>query len=363
MTIDKRLLTERKKIDAIDAEIAQLIGKRVQSVKKIGEIKKSGSHAIYRPERESQIFRRMLNLNKNSGFPDKVFLLIFREIISACRSVESPLTVAYLGPDTTFTSKAAVMQFGRSSVFKPYSTIADVFSEVGSENVNFGVVPIENSTEGIVNHTLDLLMDHDLYIISEIFLSIHQNLMSRETKLENIKKVASHIQCFGQCRNWLRNYLPNAKLIEFSSTSEAAGYVKNRKGMAAIASKEAAGKYGLTIIHKHIEDNPDNHTRFAVLSKNQKPARSGNDKTSILFTVPHKPGSLHAVLDSISKYKLNMSKIVSRPSKQKSFEYSFFIDLEGHIDDTPVHNCIDLIRAKTLALKILGSYPRGMMNR
>lgn len=351
------LKQQRDIIDKCDDEILSLLHKRVKAVKQIGLLKEKEGSTIYRPDREKLILNRLLQKNQGHAISDSAVETIFTEIISACRSLEGPLHVSCLGPAGTFTQSAVMKQFGRQTEIKTCKNIADVFYDVETGKTDIGLVPIENSTEGIVNSTLDLLQESNVYICAEIYLTIHQNLMSLEKTYKNIKTVISHPQALAQCRKWLEDNLPAAELKEVASTAEAAKYAAEHNNTAAIGSGVAAETYHLKITADNIEDNADNRTRFIIFSKTIKPRPTGNDKTSIQFSLTDKPGALLSILQKIYKNKINMSKIDSRPSQRKPFEYSFFIDIEGHQEDKAVKACLQAIKKSSTFLKILGSYP------
>lgn len=353
------LQQERVKIDKIDDSILRLIHDRVKSVHRIGELKGNRSSAVYRPDREKSIFNRLLKANQKHPFPDSAMVRIFQEIISACRSLEAPIKVAYMGPKGSFSHMAAVGVFGEASIFADYKNVSDIFKEMESGKEAYGIVPIENSQEGIVNVTLDMLAFSPLKIIGEYYQSIHHCLLSREKKLSEIKTVYSHPQPFGQCRNWLKAHLPQAQLKEVSSTSEAAKLCQSRKQSAAIASSFAGDIYKLNQLAENIEDSNTNTTRFVALAAESHNEKSERDKTSLYFTLRDKPGALNDILSILGEKNINMTKIVSRPSKRKAFEYGFFVDLEGHENDEKLKQSLIAIESKTTFIKRLGSYPIG----
>ncbi|MBL8994728.1 MAG: prephenate dehydratase, partial [Spirochaetia bacterium] len=294
-------------------------------------------------------------------FPDAALTNIFREIISACRSLEAPIRIAYFGALGSFTHEAALRIFGASSNLSSCREVGDVFEEVESEKADYGVVPVENSIEGVVNRTFDMFLTSRLGIIAESYLQVHHCLLSSEKKVTGIKKILSHPQPFAQCRAWLKRHVPDAKLVETSSTSEAAKMARGKKGVAAIASWKASETYGVPVLFENIEDNPDNVTRFAVIARECKTQRTGDDRSSVFFSIPDRPGTLETILQFIAKNGINMSKIVSRPSQRKAFEYSFFIELEGHRDDPKLAGCLAEIEKKSTFFRLVGSYPRSKM--
>jgi chorismate mutase/prephenate dehydratase len=284
--------------------------------------------------------------------------VIYREILSASLSLEEPLRVACLGPLATYTHLAALRHFGSSASFLPVESIKDVFDAVDSGKAEFGIVPIENSNEGVVSYTLDLFMDYDLKVSAEVMLEISHNLLSKSGDKTKIKKVYSNPQATAQCRRWLESNLPGIPLFESASTAKAAEIASQDHEAAAIASELAAKVYDLHFVEKNIGDSKHNFTRFLVISKGY-PQKTGRDKTSIMFSIKDKPGALHDILSPFKKAKINLTKIESRPSKRKAWEYIFFVDMEGHIDDRRVRKAIDNIKDSCLYVKILGSYPHG----
>jgi chorismate mutase/prephenate dehydratase len=310
---------------------------------------------FHSPERERAIIDRLTAINKGH-FPNDALKVIFREIISASLSLEEPLKVAYLGPEGTFTNMAALRRFGSSASYVSVDSIKDVFDAAESGKVSYGVVPIENSNEGVVSYTLDMFMDYDLKIAAEVMLVVSHNLLSKSGDRTKVRKIYSHPQATAQCRSWLETNMPAAAILESTSTAKAAELTAKDEYAAAIASEIAARLYDLRFIERHIEDKRNNYTRFLVIAKDYPP-KTGMDKTSILFSVRDEPGSLYDVLFPFKKAKINLTKIESRPSKRRAWEYIFFVDMEGHIEDKKVKNAIEMIKDKSLYLKHLGSYP------
>jgi len=352
MSLDKL----RKKIDILDRKLITLLNLRASVTQNIGKIKINSGKKIYSPERESQILSRIFSLNKG---PLKNFALesIYREVMSASLALEKPLKIAYLGPQATFTNLAAIKKFGSQVGYLPCNSISDVFLEVEKDNADYGVVPIENSSEGAVSHTLDVFVDSDLKICSQVILEITHNLLANCAK-NKIHMVYSNPYVFGQCRIWLQKNLPNARLIEVSSTTQAAELAGKEKNSAAIASLLASKVYGLKVLADGIQDFSHNVTRFLVIGKNVA-ARTGKDKTSLFFLIKDRIGALHDMLLPFRKYGVNLTKIESRPSKRKAWEYYFFIDILGHQDDPSVKKALKELDHKCSYLKILGSYPVG----
>jgi chorismate mutase / prephenate dehydratase len=347
----------RKEIDEIDNEILRLLNKRSVTVIDIAHIKRNEKTKFYSPEREREILERLTNLNKGP-FPNDTLKVIYREILSASLSLEEPLEVAYFGPLATYTHLAALRHFGSSASFLPVESIKDVFDAVDSGKAEFGVVPIENSNEGVVSSTLDLFMDYDLKVSAEVMLEISHNLLSKSGDKTIIKKVYSNPQASAQCRRWLESNLPRIPILESTSTARAAEIASGDDEVAAIASELAAKIYDLHFVEKNIGDSKYNFTRFLVISK-EYPQKTGKDKTSIMFSIKDKPGALYDILSPFKKAKINLTKIESRPSKRKAWEYIFFVDMEGHVDDKRVRKAIDGIKDTCLYVKILGSYPHG----
>jgi chorismate mutase/prephenate dehydratase len=354
----KALAELRKKIDAIDERLLRLLDQRAKIVRRIGRLKAGQQAQFHVPQREREILERLERLNKELGaaFPQEAVQVVFREIISASRALEAPLQVAYLGPPATFTHMACMQHFGRSTGYVPVGSIKEVFNEVERGRAQYGVVPIENSTEGVVNHTIDMFIDSPLKIAGEVLQEVSHQLLSLGGKMAAIKRVYSHPHAIAQCRGWIESNLPGVPVREVYSTARAAELCKEDPGAAAIASELAARLYGLAVIKTRIEDNPNNFTRFLVIGQ-QSPPRSGQDKTSIMFSIKDRVGALYDMLRIFAEHGINLSKIESRPTKKKAWEYVFFVDLEGHTDDRPVAQAIEALRGQCLFLKILGSYP------
>lgn len=353
----KELERLRREIDEIDDKIVDLLNKRAEVVIDIAHIKRNEKAKFYSPEREREIIERLTSLTKGP-FPIDTLKVIYREILSASLSLEEPLRVACLGPLATFTHMAALRHFGSSASFMPVESIRTVFDAVDTGKAEFGVVPIENSNEGVISSTLDLFMDYELKVSAEIMLEVSHNLLSKSGDKEKIKKVYSHPQATAQCRRWLESNLSKILILESTSTAKAAELASQDDEAAAIASELAANIYDLRFVERNIEDSRHNFTRFLVISK-EYPSKTGRDKTSIMFSIKDRPGALHDVLTPFKKAKINLTKIESRPSKRKAWEYIFFADMEGHIDDRKVRKAIEEIRESCLYVKILGSYPHG----
>jgi len=347
----------RREIDEIDNEVLTLLNKRAEKVIKIAHIKRNEKAKFYSPEREREILKRIISLNKGP-FPDDTLKTIYREILSASLSLEEPLRVACLGPLATFTHLAALRHFGSSASFVPMESIRGVFDAVDTGKAEFGVVPIENSNEGVISSTLDLFMDYELKVSAEVMLEISHNLLSKSGDMVKIKKVYSHPQATAQCRQWLESKLPKVPIFETTSTARAAELASEDEEAAAIASELAAKTYDLHFVEKNIGDSRHNFTRFLVISK-EHPCKTGKDKTSIMFSIKDRPGALHDVLTPFKKAKINLTKIESRPSKRRAWEYIFFVDMEGHMDDRKVRKAIESMKESCFYVRILGSYPHS----
>jgi len=353
----------RAKIDGVDEQIQRLIAERAHVAKEIGLIKGLTTTAeFYRPEREAQVLRKVVERN-DGPLRDEEMVQLFRELMSACLAQEEPLKVAYLGPEGTFTQSAVFKHFGHSVHALAVPTIDEVFHEVESGTADFGVAPIENSSEGTVNiHTLDMFLTSPLKISGEIELRIHQNLMGRMQDLKDIKRICSHPQSLAQCRGWLSQHLPDAETIPVASNAEAARRARDEEGTAALAGDAAAKVYGLRILFSTVEDRDDNTTRFVVVGRKLFPA-SGKDKTSVLVSANESegPGVLLHLLGPLSRHGVNMTRIESRPSRKRKWDYVFFLDLDGHAEDEHVRKALDEIKAKASLFKVLGSFPKAIL--
>lgn len=361
MSQSNKLQYLRKRINELDEKIQQLICERGSVAKEVAQAKiESGNKtAFYRPEREAQVLRSVIERNQGP-FSDEEIARLFREIMSACLALEQPMNIAYLGPEGTFTQAAALKHFGHSVSTTPQGAIDEVFREVESGTADYGVVPVENSTEGVVNHTLDMFLRSSLKICGEVDVRVHQNLLSKTTDLNAITKIYSHQQSFAQCREWLDTHLPGIERITVKSNAEAARIASETPDVAAVAGEVAAGLYNLTIVKSNIEDDPDNTTRFLVIGKNVTPP-SGEDKTTLLVSAQNKPGALWALLQPFSNNNISMTRIESRPSKVGMWEYVFFIDIEGHADDPKIASALQDLEKESSMLKILGSYPKAVL--
>ena len=345
----------RSRINNLDHEILALLNQRADAALHIGELKRQQDLPYFVPEREAQVLDRLVTLNRGP-LPADALRAIWREVLSASLALENPLPVVYLGPPATYTHHAARARFGSSAAFRPMRTIAEVFDEVERGRAEYGVVPAENSTEGPVNVTLDRLIDSDAVITGEMTLEITHHLLSRAGELGEVKKVCSHPQGLAQCRQWLAANLPDVATEEASSTAAAAERAKDDPTVAAIASEMAGRMYEVPTLRRRIEDNPYNSTRFLVLGRRPMPV-TGRDKTSILFSMKNEPGVLFSILQPFAERGLNLTKIESRPTKRRPWEYVNFVDFEGHRDTEAVDGALAAVRERCQFLKILGSYP------
>ncbi|MBP2673668.1 MAG: pheA [Deltaproteobacteria bacterium] len=352
-----RLKELRAEIDAIDDEILTLLNRRARAALEVGAIKGEMGLKFYVPEREAEILRRLSATNQGP-FPNEGLKAIFREVISASLALEKPLSVAFLGPRATFTHQACLKHFGESALYVPQINLSEVFDAVERNVAEYGVVPIENSSEGIVSNTLDMFVDHNLLICGEILVEVDQDLLSVTGDIDHVKKVYSHPHAIAQCRAWLERNLRQVPVFDVESTARAAELAADDPASAAIAGEAAAKIYGLKSVRKRIQDNTNNFTRFIILGK-QPSSRTGNDKTSILFSARDEVGALHLMLEPFAKHNVNLTKIESRPVKKKAWEYLFFLDMTGHIADEPVANAVDELKMRAQYMKILGSYPRA----
>jgi chorismate mutase/prephenate dehydratase len=362
----------REQIDAIDQQIQDLLNQRATCAQQVAQIKQAEAGAatgegepgrevvFYRPEREAQVLNRIKARNAGPLAADNV-AHIFREIMSACLALERPMQVAYLGPEGTFTQAAAIKHFGHAVMSQPQPTIDGVFSQVESGECHYGVVPVENSTEGMVTHTLDSFMDSSLRICGEIEMRIHHHLLVADhTDAESIKRICAHQQALAQCRNWLEKHWPQAEREAVASNGEAARVAAATPGVAAIAGDMAAEQYGLEKLRQNIEDTADNTTRFLVIGRDDIPP-SGADKTSIIVSSRNRPGALYALLDPFRKAGVSLTRIDSRPSRTEKWAYVFFIEFEGHLQDEVVKEIVSDLEEQSILLKPLGSYPKAVL--
>src|SRR5690554_906286 len=365
MNEEQKLQELRERIDAIDEQIGRLISERATCAQDVAAVKQDETTdpetlAYYRPEREAQVLRRAMEQNKGP-LSDEEMARLFREIMSACLALEQPVKVAFLGPEGTFTQQAALKHFGHSAVTMPFSAIDEVFREVEAGAVQYGVVPVENSTEGVVNHTLDNFMTSNLKICGEVELRIHHNLLiSDVTNVNSITRIYSHAQSLAQCRKWLDAHYPNAERVAVSSNAEAARRLKGEWNAAAIAGSMAAELYGLKVLAEKIEDEPDNSTRFLVIGTQAVPV-SGDDKTSLVVAMRNAPGALYSLLEPFHRRNIDLTRVESRPSRTGAWTYVFFIDFAGHADDPETKKVLDEVAERAADLKLLGSYPKAVL--
>jgi chorismate mutase/prephenate dehydratase len=357
------LASIRERIDAVDRQIQALINERARYAQQVGISKGELAAAVdyYRPEREAEVLRAVLKRNEGP-LRDEEMLRLFREIMSACLAQQEPLKIGFLGPEGTFTQTAVYKHFGHSVRGLPFSTIDEVFQEVECGAADFGVVPIENSTEGTVNHTLDMFITSPLKVGGEIELRIEQHLLANNETLEDIERICAHEQSLAQCRGWLREYLPQVELIGVSSNAAGARRARDEKGTAAIGGEAAAEVYGLKILVNNIEDQADNSTRFLVIGR-ELLAPSGEDKTTILVSTGGTAGGagvLHALLQPFATHGVSMSRIESRPSRRKNWDYVFFIDVDGHAEEAPLSDALAELRGNSSLFRIVGAYPKAV---
>ncbi len=367
MNEEKELGLLRDQIDALDQKIQQLINDRANCAKKVADVKQKYSEGekiqFYRPEREAQVLRRVMD--RNAGpIANEDMARIFREIMSMCLALEEPLKVAFLGPKGTFTQAAALKHFGHSVLCESQVSIGDVFREVESGAVQYGVVPVENSTEGVVTHTLDSFAQSPLQICGEVALRIHHHFLLKDDLNQKgsgkLNKVYSHPQSLAQCRQWLDTHWPHLERIPVSSNAEAAKRASQENNAAAIAGDAAAQLYGMNIHANSIEDMPDNTTRFLIIGK-QKTRTSGADKTSIMVSSRNQSGALYHVLEPFHKADVSLTRIETRPSRNGAWNYNFFIDFEGHVDEASISDVLNQVGVAASDLKILGSYPKAVL--
>ena len=354
--------TLRNQIDNIDEQIQTLINQRAKIAQEVANVKKNHENdpIFYRPEREAQVLKAVMARNSGPLSGEKMARL-FREIMSVCLELEAPQKVAFLGPIGTFTHAAALKHFGKAATTAPLATITDVFREVEAGSAMYGVVPVENSSEGVVNHTLDAFLNSNLKIIGEVEMPIHHNfLVAEHTKVDSLSKIYSHQQSLAQCRHWLDTHFPNVERIAVSSNGEAARRLKNEWHSAAIAGDVAVAEYGLHKLHENIEDNPNNTTRFLIIGK-EDTAPSGQDKTSILVSSADRTGALIEILEPLKRHGVSMTSIETRPERPNKWAYVFFIDMNGHIEDKNVKAAIEEIRPLVKELRVLGSYPQAVL--
>jgi len=353
---DEELKRYRDEIDRLDEELLRVLNLRAQHALRIGEIKKEKSLPLYIPHREQEVLDRLEEINPGP-FPKESLRVVFREVISACLALQRPLKVAYLGPEATYTHQAGLEYFGTAVDFLPVRFVEGVFQAVEREQAHYGVVPLENSTEGVVNVALDMFSVSPVKIVGELYMRISHHLLSLSGHRREMKRIFSHPQATAQCKKWLSLHMPGVAVVDVSSTAEAAANAAGDLQSGAIASEMAAILYGLKITEKEIEDVKENFTRFVVLGL-EEPQPTGKDKTSLLFSVSHEVGALYKVLAVFAREEINLTKIESRPSRRKAWDYLFYIDFEGHAMEDRVKFALEGVEKHTLNLKVLGSYPR-----
>lgn len=356
-SLQEELAGVRAQIDAIDTQLLDLLNQRARCAQHVGEIKARHGEAghIYRPEREAQVLRRIQDANPGPLSGEQV-TFFFREVMSACLSLEETLGIAFLGPLGTFSESAATKQFGHAARLLPQNSIDDVFREVEAGHARYAVVPVENSTEGAVGRHMDLLLTTPLRICGEVVLRVHQNLLSKAADLKQIKTVYSHPQSLAQCHEWLNRMLPDAARISVGSNAQAAQKAAEEEGAAAIAGEAASARYALPKLAENIEDEPNNTTRFLVLGKHDA-GISGKDKTSLVMSAPNRTGSLLELLAPLAEAGVSMSRLESRPARHTLWEYVFYVDIEGHREDAVVKQALEELAKRAAYLKVLGSYP------
>lgn len=351
--MSENLKKYREQIDRLDEELLGLVNRRAALAQQIGHLKEDG--VVLRPEREAQVLRRLQGLNAGP-LSNAAVAQLFTEVMSQCRALEAPMTVAYLGPEGTFTEAAALKRFGSAVQGQPCATIDDVFLAVENDSVQYGTVPVENSTEGAVGRTLDLLQQSSLQVCGEVMLPIHQCLLAQHCDWSLIKTIYSHPQSLGQCQSWLNAKLPHAARIPVASNAEAARLAAENPSSAAIAGNRAAAIFGLQVCVENIEDDARNTTRFLILGK-QRVAPSGHDKTSLVLSAANRPGAVHELLSPLAKHGVSMTKLESRPARSATWEYVFYLDIEGHQDDAHVAAALTELKQVAAFVKVLGSYP------
>ncbi len=354
-----RLRELRERIDALDEKIQELISQRARCAEEVAQAKeRNGENNFYRPEREVEVLRKVRTRNRGP-LPDEDMVRLFREIMSACLALESPLRIAFLGPAGTFTQEAALKHFGHAVQTLALGSIDEVFREVEAGAAHFGVVPIENSTEGVINHTLDQFVRSPLRICGEVEMRIHHHLLGQGRSLKGLRRVLSHSQSLAQCRRWLDAHLPGVERVAVSSNAEAARRAARSKQLAAIAGDPAAERYGLKRLAANIEDEPDNSTRFLIVGTLEA-APSGDDKTSLLLCGQNRAGALAGLLAPFARHGINMTRIESRPARAGLWEYVFFVDIEGHVQDDKLKPALAELEREATLLKLLGSYPKAV---
>jgi len=348
----------REKIDAIDAQILALLNQRAKVAQEVGHVKAETNAPVFRPEREAQVLRGVAERNPGP-LGDTEMQTIFREIMSACRSLEKRVTVAYLGPAGTFSEQAVYQQFGRAVEGLPCASIDEVFRATEAGTAEFGVVPVENSSEGAINRTLDLLLQTPLIISGEVAIAVHHSLMSKTGTMDGVTAICAHSQALAQCQVWLNQNYPNVERRAVASNAEAARMASADGTIAAIASEIAGAQYALGVVKGHIQDDPHNRTRFAIVGKLQ-PGPSGSDHTSLVLAVPNKAGAVYQLLAPLAKHGVSMTRFESRPARMGTWEYYFYVDVDGHVDNPSVALALAELKNNAAFFKVLGSYPTSL---
>jgi chorismate mutase/prephenate dehydratase len=356
--MDSKLKPLREQIDAIDAQILDLLNKRACLAQEVGHVKAETNAPVFRPEREAQVLRGVATRNPGPLEGADV-QTIFREIMSACRALEKRVSVAYLGPAGTFSEQAVYRQFGHAVEGEPCVSIDEVFRSTEAGTADFGVVPIENSSEGTINRTLDLLLQTSLTISGEISLPVHHSLMTKSGSMDGITRICAHSQALAQCQAWLNQHFPQIQRQAVASNGEAARMASEDPSVAAIAGEIAGEKHGLQVVHAHIQDDPHNRTRFAVIGRLQT-APSGRDQTSLVLSVPNQPGAVYRMLAPLAEHGVSMTRFESRPARTGAWEYYFYVDVEGHVQDEKVGRALDELKRTAAFFKVLGSYPLAL---
>ena len=352
---DDKLQPLREQIDAIDAQLLALLNQRARVAQEVGHVKAETNAPVFRPEREAQVLDRVA-ANNAGPLPSSDLQVIFREVMSACRALEKRVSVAFLGPVGTYSEQAVWQQFGQAVVGLPCLSIDEVFRSVEAGSADFGVVPVENSTEGTINRTLDLLLQTSLSISGEVSLPVHHSLMSQTGSMHGVTRICAHSQALAQCQGWLNDHYPDIERQALASNGEAARLASTDASVAAIAGEMASKLYGLPLVHAHIQDDPHNRTRFVVIGSLQ-PASSGRDQTSLVLSVPNKPGAVYELLAPLAKYGVSMTRFESRPARTGSWDYYFYVDIEGHAQDAKVAQALTELEQQAAFFKVLGSYP------
>jgi len=356
--MDNKLKPLRERIDAIDAQILDLLNQRARVAEEVGHVKAQTNAPVFRPEREAQVLRGVAERNPGP-LHDADLQTIFREIMSACRALERRVSVAYLGPPGTFSEQAVYQQFGHAVEGEPCVSIDEVFRATEAGTADFGVVPIENSSEGTINRTLDLLLQTSLTISGEISLPVHHSLMTKSGSMAGVTRICAHSQALAQCQAWLNQHFPQIERQAVASNGEAARMAGDDPTVAAIAGEIAGERYGLQVVHAHIQDDPHNRTRFAVIGRLQT-APSGRDQTSLVMSVPNQPGAVHRMLAPLAEHGVSMTRFESRPARTGTWEYYFYVDVEGHLQDEKVARALDELKRSAAFFRVLGSYPLAL---